>query len=1280
MSYERASICRIDTVLACVFVAILVPSVTPAQNLTPQTPNIVIIYADDLGYGDVGAYNPGSLVPTPHMDSLRAEGMMFTRAHSASGVCTPSRYSLLTGRYSWRLAADGILAKGVVWDYSTPVIQEHETTLGDVLRGKGYHTACFGKWHLGMQHFDRNGVPFTGTKTAINDPAKIDMTRVEQTVVDRGFDYFFGMPNTINIAPFCWMENDTILFRGAPAASNSAWEVKGSKLWDPDFEQIDASPVMISNAVSYIASRASNAEPYFAFVSLFSPHKPWVVTPAFDGSVGYTYGDFVHLTDDWIGQVVDAVDASGTASNTVVILTSDNGPETSAFTSGRTFGHDSNGPLKGVKRDSWEGGTRVPFIVRWPGLVETNSISNELVWQGDIFATLADHLGTNLAASVAPDAESFLPVLRGTSMPTNRRESIVIASIDNQLSLCTVDGWKLIDGTGGGGNSTSYDADNANIAGAHGTIGVSPRQLFDLNADLGERTNLVAALPARESELLGLLNEHRALVSVPTVLLDHWAFDESGGTVATNSTGGTNGTLTGGVSVNQGGRVAGAYAFDGSASGIVTAVGYKGIVGATPRTVCLWLNTTAANTGNGLVSWGQQATSKAWELILDAGRVRFNVNGGNVIGSTSLADGEWHHVAASFEDTDGNPTTGDVTLYIDGETETPGSRQSIAVGTAAALDVAIGVDRFRANHYSGKMDDVAIWRGGLTAGEIRSLHELAVAPALEYDVSEAWSLIDAYTNGPGTQVTIGGLGWSYATGLNARVDGQLVTAGGRYALVVDAAAGSGMWADDAVPDQPPTIVHVAWDQVSRNDTGSAFFSGTGIADGELICRERAADSETGLQGVAFVKFDISHLTTQQVNVATFRATLELDYSARLNTVSGNNLLVAMGALPDAYRWDNVAGQYPLAAWVGSTNLAAGLGMPPEHALVFNVLAVAPPKSIVCDVTHEVRGWVNGIRTNNGFAVYGTTDANQGAGFSDPRLLIAYHPSLADHWPLDETSGMTATNVTGGTDGAAGAGVTPAQPGKVGLAYTLDGSTNASVIMTGHKGILGNMPRTICAWVKPTGTGGLVSWGRDTASDAWDFEIDANDTVGSIRCNVSTAFVRDTVDLRDRGWQHVATTFTRGGHVHTELYVNGVRVNKLEGGSELYRPVTTVASLDVAIGVDRQRLEFLEGSVDDVAIWGNALTPGEILALYNCASEPTLNYDASAVQALFEAYAAGPGSGVVIDETTWAHAIGLIGDRDGQLTSAGGRYELILDAAAGTGLAGQSEVGSVLIVR
>lgn len=1259
----------------------LLVSIAPAQNLDPRKPNVVVIYADDLGYGDVGAYNPAGLVPTPHMDALRAQGMMFTRAHSASGVCTPSRYSLLTGRYSWRLATDGILPSGVTWDYSTPVIQDHETTIGDVLQQQGYHTACFGKWHLGMQHFDRNGIPFTGTRTTINDPSKIDMTRVEQTVVDRGFDYFWGMPNTINIAPYCWMENDTILFQGAPVTTNSPWQVKNDALWEPGFEQIDASPVMISNAVTHIAAQATNAEPFFVYVSLFSPHKPWVVTPAFDGSVGYTYGDFVRLTDHWVGQVVDAIDNSGVSSNTLVILTSDNGPETSAFTGSRTFGHDSNGPLKGVKRDSWEGGTRVPFIARWPGVVATNSTSGELVWQGDIFATIAEHLGTNLAASVAPDAESFLPILQGNPMPTNRRPSVAIASIDNQLSLCTVDGWKLIDGTGGGGNGTSYDADNVNIASAHGTIGGSPKQLFDLTTDLGERTNLVTTFPAKAAELLALLNAHRALPSVPTVLLDHWTFDESGGVVATNVTGGTNGTFTGGVTINQDGRMGRACAFDAAANGVVTALGYKGVLGSTPRTVSFWLNTTNFNTGKGLVSWGEQATSKAWELILDAGRLRFNVNGGNVIGSTPLNDGEWRHLAVSFADSDGNPSTADVTLFIDGEVESPSSRLSIAVATAGALDVAIGVDRFRENYYSGLLDDVAIWQGGLAAAEIRALHELADEPPLNYDASQAWDLIEAYGIGPGASVTVDGTGWSYATGLTATADGRLATVGGRYALVMDSVGGSGMRADEALEGQPPTIVHIAWDQADRNDTGSAFFAGTGIASGDLVCRERANDFETDIQGVAFIKFDVSHLTTQQVNAATFRATLSSMYASRLNTTAGNNLAVSMSALPEAYAWDNVSGQYPLVTWVGSTNLATGLGLTPDHALVFNVLAVAPPRPLVCDVTHDVRDWVNGVRTNNGFVIYGTTDANQGAGFSDPRLDIAYHPMLVDHWPLDETSGTTTVNRAGSAKGTIGVGVTVGQPGRVGRACVFDGSTNGAVTVVGYKGILGNMPRTVSAWVKPTGTGGLVSWGRDTASDAWDLEIDANDTVGSLRCNVSSAFARDTVDLRGAGWQHVAVTFTHGSHRNTLLYVNGFVVGAIQGGGALNGLVTTVAGLDVAIGVDRQRLEYLEGAVDDVAVWRSALVAGEVRALHGLAIAPSLGYDASQVQALFEAYALGTGAEVTVGETTWRYATGLAGSENGQLDLAGGRYLLVLDAAEGTGLSGDvAPPGSVLIVR
>ena len=253
---------------------------------------------------------------------------------------------------------------------------------------------------------------------------------------------------------------------------------------------------MVAQVEEYIADRVSDPDPFFAYVSLYSPHKPWALTPEFVGSdsaAGFHYADFMREVDDRIGRVLIALDTHGFASNTVVVVSSDNGPENTAMSQSLSFGKDPNGPLRGNKRDVWDGGTRVPFVVRWPGQAAPGMVVSDVVWQGDVFATIAAYLGQELADNVAPDGESLLNILRGQQKPSPQRRGIVMSSIRGDLGLKTVDGWKLIDATGGG-NNVSWDANNQSIASATGTNRGEPKQLFDQTVDLGEDHNLIAGV------------------------------------------------------------------------------------------------------------------------------------------------------------------------------------------------------------------------------------------------------------------------------------------------------------------------------------------------------------------------------------------------------------------------------------------------------------------------------------------------------------------------------------------------------------------------------------------------------------------------------------------------------------------------------------------------------------------------------------------------------------------------------------------------------------------
>jgi arylsulfatase A len=454
---------------------------------------------------------------------LAAEGLMFTQAHSSNGVCTPSRYALLTGKYNWRTFT------GISWSYAAPDIPSADTTLAEFLKTQGYHTAAFGKWHLGGYFYDRAGVPYADRAADITDPASIDWEHpLVGHATDNGFDIFRGLAVTINLPPYVYVKEDRIQYYDselgayrnarntdtyhsfAQAELDDGLTVGNNGapgLGDPSYKQMDADPIMLGEVERYLAERATDSAPFFAYVSLYSPHEPWHIGKAFTNVVGFAYGDWMAEVDSRIGRILSAIDENGMRDNTLVIFTSDNGPETSAFVNSRANGRDPNGPLRGVKRDVWEGGTRVPFVVRWPGQVAApGTVSDELIWHGDIFATVAAFLGVDLPANVAPDGESFLNILRGQSKPSQRRDSIVSASENDHRAVVMTDGWKLIDSTGGGGNAVSYDSANGDIANAFGIDQGTPKQLFYLPADLGEDTNRIAGITdaaAIRSSLVG---------------------------------------------------------------------------------------------------------------------------------------------------------------------------------------------------------------------------------------------------------------------------------------------------------------------------------------------------------------------------------------------------------------------------------------------------------------------------------------------------------------------------------------------------------------------------------------------------------------------------------------------------------------------------------------------------------------------------------------------------------------------------------------------------------
>ena len=374
--------------------ALFLAVVTAAGAGAQARPNIVVILADDLGYGDVGAFNPGGRIPTPHLDRLAREGMRLTDAHTASAVCTPTRYALLTGRYPWRTR----LPRGVLWGNGDALIEPGRMTLASLLRDAGYHTAGIGKWHLGLRWAAAAGsTPDRTTNTETAPVDWIDYTaRITDGPTHHGFTEFFGLPASLDMRDYVYVDGDrvheppTTTLAGVPASVPGFHRPgRAGASFRPERVLGD----LTSRAVQYVRARAGGAQPFFLYFALASPHTPVLPTAAFAGRTGLgAYADFVAETDAAIGELLQALEQSGAAKNTLVIFASDNGPAPIAnmIESLRAQGHDPAGGWRGAKQDLYEGGHRVPFIVKWPGAVAPGSTSRALVGLVDVLATIAE--------------------------------------------------------------------------------------------------------------------------------------------------------------------------------------------------------------------------------------------------------------------------------------------------------------------------------------------------------------------------------------------------------------------------------------------------------------------------------------------------------------------------------------------------------------------------------------------------------------------------------------------------------------------------------------------------------------------------------------------------------------------------------------------------------------------------------------------------------------------------------------------------------------------------
>jgi len=466
-----------------------------------ERPNILVIYADDLGYGDVQCNNPDrSKIPTPHIDRLAADGMRFTDAHSSSGVCSPSRYTLLTGRYHWRTR----LKSGIVGLWEKPLIDADRLTIADLATAHGYRTAAIGKWHLGwdwpadpadaglLKDVDKRN-PLRGPG-AMTDAHRAAWQRIFSKPVGGGptacgFDTYFGT-DVPNWPPFCFIENDRTV--GIPTTLLPLDDLKNYRAsrQGPALEgwQLESVlPTLRDRAVALIEKSSSDKTPFLLYLPLTSPHTPLAVNEPWRGASGLdnAFADLVMETDAVVGDVLAAIERVGIADNTLVVFTSDNGfaPYVGAKDL-EARGHFPSGPLRGYKGDAWEGGHRVACIVRYPGVAKPGSVCDALVHQADLMATFADVLGVELPADAGEDSFSLMPLLRGGSAPV--RQHAVSCAMSGLASIR--DGqWKLILGKGAGGFSKGAVAskDGPDV------------QLYNLETDRGERENLALEQPDR---------------------------------------------------------------------------------------------------------------------------------------------------------------------------------------------------------------------------------------------------------------------------------------------------------------------------------------------------------------------------------------------------------------------------------------------------------------------------------------------------------------------------------------------------------------------------------------------------------------------------------------------------------------------------------------------------------------------------------------------------------------------------------------------------------------
>lgn len=503
-------------VVAATALLAVMPYSTAFGAESDPLPNVVLIMADDLGYGDVGCYNDRSKVPTPHIDRLASEGMRFTDAHSPATVCTPSRYSLMTGQMAFRVPNGGTVFTGVG---GPSLIAPGRLTLPAMLRDRGYAAACVGKWHVGLTFHDEDGRPVRGS--GVEAVRQVDFSRrIAGGPIDHGFQSFFGTaccPTTDWL--YAFIENDRVQTPPTKLVDRTTLPQHPYAndcrpgLIAPDFPMEEVDLAFLKRSREFLEShvRQSPDKPFFLFHSAQAVHLPSFAAPQFRGETAAgPHGDFIHQLDWIVGELMASLDELGIADETLVIFTSDNGPEVTSVVHMRVdYGHDGARPWRGMKRDDWEGGHRVPFIVRWPGRVKAGSVSPQLASLVDVMATVAEIVGAELPDDFAEDSFSLLPALY-EEVAAPERPYLLQQAFGGARTLSIRRGdWKYLDHAGSGGNLYESDPDLQPFQLPEAVPDASA-QLYDISTDPGETTNLISERPEIARELKALLERSKS--------------------------------------------------------------------------------------------------------------------------------------------------------------------------------------------------------------------------------------------------------------------------------------------------------------------------------------------------------------------------------------------------------------------------------------------------------------------------------------------------------------------------------------------------------------------------------------------------------------------------------------------------------------------------------------------------------------------------------------------------------------------------------------------------